>query len=116
MAERERELAEVTGRRSRRGSGRGSVRGSGRNSGRGSASATPLAMSTTQSPVMGSPYAPPPGTTGFAVPPVYTAHAGGYGSNIASPTPHRFNNPAFAQQFAGSRQPHGYGLGGAPFR
>ncbi|KAF2016549.1 ARM repeat-containing protein [Aaosphaeria arxii CBS 175.79] len=62
--------------------------------GRNSGHVSPHTISTTQSPerrsTFSSQIAP---ASGFQNTPMYTAHANSYGSNIASPQPHRLSNP-----------------------
>jgi hypothetical protein len=62
-------------------------------------------MSTTQSPEMPAVFAGQlPGSAGHQVPPMYTAVAGSYGSNIASPQPHRMSNPPLPNHLQNSVQ------------
>ncbi|KAF2660195.1 ARM repeat-containing protein [Lophiostoma macrostomum CBS 122681] len=73
--------------------------------GRASGHVSPHTMSTTQSPEMPAVFAGQlPGSSGHQVPPMYTAVANSYGSNIASPQPHRMSNPPLPNHLQNSVQ------------
>lgn len=69
-------------------------------------------LSTTQSPEAPAAFAGQiPGTTAFQSPPMYTAVANTYGSNIASPQPHRMSNPPLPNHLQNSVQHQTYQYG-----
>ena len=77
--------------------------------GRTSGHVSPHTMATTRSPVVAPAFAGQlPGSSGHQMPPMYTAVANGYGSNIASPQPHRMSNPPLPNHLQNSVQSHGY--------
>ncbi len=66
-------------------------------------------MSATQSPEMAAAFTGQlPGSSAYQAPPMYTAVANTYGSNIASPQPHRMSNPPLPSHLQNSVQNQAY--------
>ncbi|KAF2180251.1 ARM repeat-containing protein [Zopfia rhizophila CBS 207.26] len=77
--------------------------------GRTSGHVSPHTISTTQSPEMAAAFTSQlPGTSAYQTPPMYTAVANTYGSNIASPQPHRLSNPPLPSHLQNSVQQQAY--------
>ncbi|KAH7117974.1 armadillo-type protein [Dendryphion nanum] len=73
--------------------------------GRNSGHVSPHTISATQSPVAQAAFTGQlPGSSAFQAPPMYTAAANTYGSNIASPQPHRLSNPPLPHHLQNSVQ------------
>ena len=80
--------------------------------GRGSGHVSPHTMSTAQSPEGASTFnGQIPASSSFQAPPMYTAVANTYGSNIASPQPHRLSNPPLPNHLQNSVQNQSYQFG-----
>lgn len=76
--------------------------------GRASGHVSPHSISNTQSPETATAFTGQvPGSSGYPAPPMYTA-AANYGSNIASPQPHRMSNPPLPNHLQNSVQNQTY--------